>query len=145
MKRKYIFSLVVIGFMFALALTIGTGYGLYISTSVKGNENAATLECFKVYFSDKDIIELKNIDPVINDEGKEKSPDTLTITNICEDTKELQIRLNVLSDTTFDTKALTLEAAGNIEFDTILYKNLPNTNTTNENVVMSKLIGKIEV
>jgi hypothetical protein len=145
MKRKYIFSLVVIGFMFALALTIGTGYGLYISTSVKGNENAATLECFKVYFSDKDIIELKNIDPVINDEGKEKSPYTLTITNICEDTKELQIRLNVLSDTTFDTKALTLEAAGNIEFDTILYKNLPNTNTTNENVVMSKLIGKIEV
>ena len=71
----------------------------------------------------EDVIELKNIDPVINEEGKENSPYTLTVTNICEEKKELQIRLNVLSETTFDTKALTIEAAGNIELETILYKN----------------------
>ena len=101
MKKKYILSLIVIGILFALTLTIGTGYGLYLSTSVKNETNATTLDCFKAYFSHSDIIELKNINPVVNDEGKETSPYTLTITNICEETKELQIRLNVLSETTF--------------------------------------------
>ena len=145
MKKKYILSLIVIGILFALTLTIGTGYGLYLSTSVKNETNATTLDCFKAYFSHSDIIELKNINPVVNDEGKETSPYTLTITNICEETKELQIRLNVLSETTFDTTALTIEAAGNIEQDTILYKNLPNAKTKDKNVKMSKLIGKITI
>ncbi|MGN1370749.1 MAG: hypothetical protein ACI4XM_00505 [Candidatus Coprovivens sp.] len=145
MKKKYILSLIVIGILFALTLTIGTGYGLYLSTSVKNERNATTLDCFKAYFSHSDIIELKNINPVVNDEGKETSPYTLTITNICEETKELQIRLNVLSETTFDTTALTIETAGNIEQDTILYKNLPNAKTKDKNVKISKLIGKITI
>lgn len=145
MKKKYILALVVIGILFTLTLTIGTGYGLYISTSVKDDENATTLDCFKAYFSHSDTIELKNIDPVVNEEGRETSPYTLTITNICSESKELQIRLNVLPETTFDTTALTLEAAGNIELDTILYKNLPNAKTSNENVVTSKLVGKIAI
>lgn len=145
MKKKYILSLIVIGIMFTFVLTIGTGYGLYVSTSVKSDEKATTLDCFKAYFSHSDTIELKNIDPVINEEGRENSPYTLTITNICSEKKELQIRLNVLSETTFDTKALTIETAGNIEFEPTLYKNLPNVKTTNENVVTSKLLGKINV
>lgn len=145
MKKKYILALVVIGILFTLTLTIGTGYGLYVSTSVKNDNNATTLDCFKAYFSQSDIIELKNINPVVNEEGREASPYTLTITNICSESKELQIRLNVLPETTFDTTALTLEAAGNIELDTILYKNLPNAKTSNKDVVMSKLVGKITI
>lgn len=145
MKKKYILALVVIGILFTLTLTIGTGYGLYVSTSVKNDNNATTLDCFKAYFSQSDIIELKNINPVVNEEGREASPYTLTITNICSESKELQIRLNVLPETTFDTTALTLEAAGNIELDTILYKNLPNAKTSNKDVVMSKLVGNITI
>ena len=145
MKKKYILALVIIGIMFGLTLTIGTGYGLYLSTSVKNDENATTLDCFKAYFSHSDVIELKNINPVVNDEGRETSPYTLTITNICKDTKELQIRLNILSETTFDTNALTIETAGNIEQDTILYKNLPNAKTQNKDVKTSKLVGKITI
>lgn len=145
MKKKYILALAVIGILFTLTLTIGTGYGLYISTSVKNKENATMLDCFKVYFSHSDTIELKNIDPVINEEGRESSPYTLTITNICKTQKELQLRLNILPETTFDATALTVEAAGNIELETILYKNLPNAKTKNKEVITSKLIGKISL
>lgn len=146
MKKKYIFTLILIGILFIGVSAIATGYGVYLSTTENTQDiGATTLNCFKVYFSNTDTIELKNIDPVVNDEGKETSPYTLTITNICEETKELQLRLNVLTETTFDIKALTLNAVGNIEVDTILYSNLANAKTTDENVLQSKLIGKITI
>lgn len=146
MKKKYVFALVLIGLMLTLTLTLGTGYGLYVSTSEAADEKTATtLNCFKAYFSHTSEIEMKNIDPILNEEGEESSPYTLTVTNICEAEKELQIRLNILDDTTVDTKALTITAAGNIEKETILYKNLQNAKTESKNVLQSKLIGKIKI
>lgn len=141
MKKKYIFSLVVISIMFLFVLTIGTGYGLWVATKESTEKSATTLNCFKVYFSNGDTIEMKNIDSVVNEEGIESSPYTLTITNICSETKELQVRLNVLNDSTIDTNALTIQAAGNIEKEITLYKNLSNTKSTLEDVNQSKLIG----
>ena len=145
MKKKYILTLVVIGLLFTVALTISTGYGLYISTSENNDKDATTLNCFKVYFSNTDTIELRNINPVVNEEGEESSPYTLTITNICDGTKELQLRLNILEETTFKTKALTISSAGHIELKPTLYSNLSNSKTTNENAIQSKLIGKISI
>lgn len=144
MKKKYIISLIVIGIMFLFVAAIGTGYGVWISTKKNNEKSSTTLNCFKVYFSNSGIIEMKNITPVVNEEGIETSPYTLTITNICEDTKELQVRLNVLKESTIDTTALTIVAAGNITADMTLYDNLPNTKTTEE-VAKSKLIGLIKV
>lgn len=146
MKKKYVLSLVVIGFMLLFVLSIGTGYGLWVSTKKDEQKSATTLDCFKVYFSNQsDTIEMKNIDTVVNEEGIEESPYTLTITNICETEKELQLRLNVLKETTADINALTIQAAGNIEKDITLYKNLSNSKTADENVTSSKLLGLIAV
>ena len=50
-----------------------------------------------------DLLFALNTNVKVSGIGTKASPYTLTITNICEDTKELQIRLNGLSDTTFDT------------------------------------------
>lgn len=145
-KKKYIITLVFIGILFLGVSALATGYGVYLSTNDDSQNNeATTLNCFKVYFSNTDTIELKNINPIVNEDGNETSPYTLTITNICEEAKELQLRLNVLNETTFDIKALTLNAVGNIEVDTILYSNLANTKTTDENVLQSKLIGKVTI
>ena len=69
MKKKYIFSLVVISIMFLFVLTIGTGYGLWVATKESTEKSATTLNCFKVYFSNGDTIEMKNIDSVVNEEG----------------------------------------------------------------------------
>lgn len=141
MKKKYIFSLAVIGIMFLFVLTIGTGYGVWVATKDTSEKSATTLNCFKVYFSSSDTIEMRNITPVVNEEGKESSPNTLTITNICEETKELQVRLNIQEETTIDTGALTIEAAGNIEKEVTLYKNLSTVKTTDKSSTQSKLIG----
>lgn len=148
MRKKYILALVLIGLLFTATLTVGTGYGLYLSTTGTKKSNAATIDCFEVYYSNTDTVEMKNITPVVNDDGEKSSPYTLTITNICKETKELQIRFNVLTDTTINENALTsltIKTAGSIEQETILYKNLPDTKTTNEQAISSKLLGKITI
>lgn len=145
MRKKYIISLVAITIMFFIVLGIGTGYGVWIATKDTTSYNTTTLNCFKAYFSNGDEIEMSNIDSVVNEEGMEASPYTITVTNVCETKKELQVRLNVLEETTVDTTALTVTAAGNIDQPITLYKNLSNVKATEKNVVQSKLIGLIQV
>ncbi len=148
MKKKYIISLSIIGIMLAITLTMGTGYGLWISTNNQDELSSNTIGCFKIYYQDskKNIIEMKNINPVTTEEGLEKtSPYTLTIENVCDVNKELQVRLNVLNDTTVDLKSLTLESSGYIVKDASLYNNLELTKSENANVVQSRLIGVADV
>ncbi len=146
MKKKYIFTLVVIGLMLALTLTMGTGYGLWLSTKDKNELSSTTLNCFKIYYPDgSDTFEMKNINPVTAEEGLETSPYTLVITNICDIDKELQVRLNVLDESTIDLKSLTIEASGNLTQEAVLYNNLTINKSLNENVVQSRLIGIINV
>ena len=124
MRAKYKVSLAIIGLMLAITLTLSTGYAVYISTNKAATKDSVTVDCFKAYFSNGQSIDMKNITSVLNEEGLETSPYTLTISNICTTEKELQIRLNVLKETTVDTNALTLDIKGDIQQETILYKNL---------------------
>ena len=87
MKKKYIISLILISILFLVVLTISTGYGLWIATNGNKEKSSITLNCFKVYLSSNEIIEMHNIDSVVNEEGIESSPYTLTITNVCEEKK----------------------------------------------------------
>ena len=66
MKKKYIICLVVIGLMLAVTLSMGTGYGLWVSTNNQDELSSTTIGCFKIYFQDskKNVIEMKNITPV---------------------------------------------------------------------------------
>lgn len=145
MQRKYKSLLIIIFIMLLGLLTIGTGYGLWVATKAKNEKSSVTLDCFKVYYSSEETINLKNIRPVVNEEGIESSPYTLTITNICETPKELQVRLNILKDTTVNLNALTIQAAGHIEQDITLYKNLTNVKTADEDTIQSKMIGLINI
>ena len=145
MKAKYKISLAVIGLMLAITLTISTGYAVYISTNKDATKDSVTVDCFKAYFSNGESIEMKNINSVLNEDGLETSPYTITISNICETEKELQIRLNVLKETTVDINALTLNIKGDIEQDIILYKDLKNVKHENKNVIQSKLLGKLTI
>jgi len=145
MKKKYLFTLVLIGIMLGITLTIGTGYGVWISTRDKDVKDAQTLDCFKIYYSDTDKVELTDIKPVLKEEGLEKSPNTITITNICDEEKEVEVRLSVLKSTTIDTNALTITASGYIEKEPMLYKNLDRAKTKDEEVSESKIIGKVSV
>lgn len=145
MKAKYKISLAVIGLLLAITLTISMGYGVHISTNDKTNKHSVTIDCFKAYFSNGQNINMKNIKSVLNEEGLETSPYTLTITNICDTEKELQVRLNILKDTTVDTDALTLNVKGDIEQDTILYQSLKSVKNEDSNVLQSKLLGMVSI
>lgn len=144
-RKKYVLSLIVITIMFFIVLGIGTGYGVWIATKDKTSYNTTTLNCFKAYYSSGDTIEMSNIDSVVNEEGLESSPYTITVTNICDSKKELQVRLNIDKATTVDTTALTITAAGHIDQPTTLYKNLANAKSKDKNISQSKLIGLISV
>ena len=145
MKKKYLLTLVLIGILLGATLTIGTGYGVWIATRDKETKTAQTLDCFKLYYSDSDKIEMTNIKPVLKEEGIESSPNTITITNICDETKEVEVRLSVLKTSTIDTNALMINASGYIEKDTMLYKNLDRAKTKDEEISESKIIGKIMI
>lgn len=145
MKKGYKISLFIIGLLIVISLTIGTSYSVWLDNHEESDYNTKTLECFKVYFSNGESYKMTNIKSVINEEGKKTSPNSIAVTNICKETKELQIRLNILKDNTIDTKALTIDASGHIEQDSILYNNLENKRTSIEGVTTSKLIGLIKV
>jgi hypothetical protein len=145
MKKSYKVILIILGVLLVTVLSIGTGYGVWLSTRDTSSQTTSVINCFKIYQTDSNIVELKNITPVVNEEGVETSPYTLTITNICKEDKELQLRLNTLKDTTVDTRALTVKVSGNIEKDITLYKNLDGAKTTNPNVEASKILGTIVI
>ena len=147
MKQKYKKTLIIIFILFLGLLGISTGYGLWKSINGEENEvSSTTLNCFKIYYSNEnDGILLTNIKPILNDEGKELSPYTLTITNICDTEKELQLRLNILEETNVDLESFTIKASGDIETEMVPFKSLKNMKTDMEKSKMSKLIGTVKI
>ncbi len=143
MRRKYIVCLVIVGILFLGSLTLGVGYGLWSSKNNNEEKIATNVECFKIYFSEPNNILLKNISPVLENEGKKTSPYTITVTNICNETKELQIRLNVLKESTIKTDSLSINATGSITIDNNYYVDLKTTKSIEDDVSQSKLIGTI--
>ena len=93
MKKRYKKALMIIFILFLGLLGISTGYGVW--TSIKSDNNdvsSTTLNCFKIYYSNEtDEINMISITPMLNEEGVETSPYTVTITNICNEEKELQL------------------------------------------------------
>lgn len=145
MKNKYKISLFIIGLLLTSTIVLGTTYSVWLANQKESDFNTTTLECFKVYFSNGNNYEVTNIKSVTNEEGKKTTPNTIAVTNICSETKELQIRLNILKENTMDINGLTINASGHIEQETILYSELENKRTVHENVSLSKLIGLISV
>lgn len=145
MKKNYKICLFIVGFLLFITLIIGTSYGLYKSTHRNNTKDSTVLDCFKIYYSDSEYVEMFNIKTMLDENGKEQSPSTITIQNLCPTEEEIELRLNVLNGTTANIDALSIYTTGSIEQDTILYKNLPNAKTLSSNVVKSKLIGVMKI
>lgn len=145
MKKKYKICLFIVAFLLFVTVIIGTSYGLYKSTHKNNTKDSTTFDCFKIYYSNSEYVEMYNIKTVLDETGKEQSPSTITIQNICPTEEEVELRLNVLAGTTADVDALNIFTTGNIELDTIPYKNLANAKTLDGNVTKSKLIGIMKI
>ncbi len=144
MKHKYKICLILIGLLLTLSAIFGIGYGVWINTRDDFNIEAQNLDCFKIYLDSYDV-NMKNIQAITSEEGKKNSPYSLTVTNICDTEKRLQVRLVVLDETTVDLKSLTINATGNIKVDEKFYTDLDDAKTNMQNSKISKLIDNVSI
>lgn len=143
MKKKYIYSLIAIGVLLIITISLEIGYGIWLNVNNQKTKDSTLLDCFKIYYSASPSIKRTNIKPVLNDEGKEQTPLTITITNTCSVEKELQLRLNIMEDNSIDTSSLTIDVSGNIERKETLYGTLESAKTKKETISQSKIIGSL--
>jgi len=144
MKRKYKVYLTIIGLLLAISAVFGIGYGVWINTRDDFDLEAQNLDCFKIYLDSYDI-NMSNIQAVTSEEGKKNSPYSLTVTNICDTEKRLQVRLVILEETTVDLKSLTIDATGNINVDEKFYTDLDDAKTNMSNSKVSKLLDNVSI
>ena len=79
-KRKGI--IVVIMIVLAVVL-VGTSYALWQITLTQESTNVVTTGCFNIEFKDKNSINLSNVVPVTDEDGKKLVPYEFTLTNTC--------------------------------------------------------------
>lgn len=145
MKKKYVYSLIVIGVLLFISIAIEIGYGIWINVSKQNSKDSTLLACFKIYYSSSPLINNTNIKPVPNDIGKEQSPLTITITNVCSVDKELQLRMNILKDNEIDISSLMLDVSGDIEKKEVLYTSLESAKIKSDGIYQSKTIGVVSL
>lgn len=145
MKKGYAISLTAILLLLTISLSLSASYGLWKITS---NEEALAVDtsgCFEVLYSDGKGVIKQNFIPMSNAEGKGTSPYTFAIENTCDTEKTVEIRLNLLTESTLETRGLTIYMAGDIELEPTLYGELKNSRSTMDAVSSSKIIGTISV
>ena len=83
-------------------LSISTTYAKYIVQATQKDKQVGETDCFKLSFEENNNINLDNIIPISDEEGKKLTPYTFTIKNICKHTSKYTIELDVLNNSTLD-------------------------------------------
>lgn len=88
-------------------LGIGFSYAYYRLNKNQDNSNVAGSKCFKLeLLNEKNEINLTNMYPISDEEGKNLIPYTFTLTNTCDIDASYSINLEMLEGTTLDSKYL---------------------------------------
>ena len=95
---------------------IGFSYAYWRYTGVQTNKNVAVSKCLELSMDNqKDELNLTNIYPISDEEGRSLKPYTFTLTNTCTMSAEYSINLEMLEGTTMNSKYLaTLVNNGDI-------------------------------
>ena len=105
-KSKKI-KVLIISILCILTITIGLSYGYYLLNKVQENNNIAGSKCFKLEFSNEsEAINLSNMYPISDEEGKKQVPYSFTITNTCDMLASYTVNMEMLEDTTLNSKYL---------------------------------------
>jgi len=102
MKDKKKLNLILGICFIAIILMIGVSYALWQITLQQESTNVIKTGCIRVEFADKNPISLLDAYPISDEEGRELTPYTFTITNTCDSYASYQINLEVLNDTTLE-------------------------------------------
>ena len=105
-KSKKI-KVLIISILCILTITIGLSYGYYLLSKVQENNNIAGSKCFKLEFSNEsEAINLSNMYPISDEEGKKQVPYSFTITNTCGMLASYTVNMEMLEGTTLNSKYL---------------------------------------
>ena len=93
--------------VFVILMLIGLSYGYFLIRKNQENNNVAGSECFKLEFSNEsEAINLSNMYPISDEEGKKQIPYSFTITNTCNMLAGYTVNMEMLEGTTLNSKYL---------------------------------------
>ena len=105
MQKKKINMIVLV--VSVILMLIGLSYGYFFIRKNQENNNVAGSECFKLEFSNEsEAINLSNMYPISDEEGKKQVPYSFTITNTCDMLASYTVNMEMLEGTTLNSKYL---------------------------------------
>ena len=95
--------------VFMALMGIGLSYAYFRYGKVQDNNNIAGSKCFKLELSNaKNEINLTNMYPISDEEGRKLTPYSFTITNTCDMLAGYTVNIEMLAGTTLNSKYLDL-------------------------------------
>ena len=105
MQKKKINMIVLV--VSVILMLIGLSYGYFFIRKNQENNNVAGSECFKLEFSNEsEAINLSNMYPISDEEGRKQVPYSFTITNTCDMLAGYTVNMEMLEGTTLNSKYL---------------------------------------
>ena len=110
-------KMIIIGIVLLLILGIGFSYAWWRYTVIQDNPNTAMSKCLSIELSNQaNEINLTNMYPISDEEGRKLTPFTFTLTNTCTMSAKYTLNLEMLEGTTLNSKYLAvLVNKGNIK------------------------------
>ena len=138
MQKKKVNMIVLI--VSIILMLIGLSYGYFFIRKNQENNNVAGSECFKLEFSNEsEAINLSNMYPISDEEGKKQVPYSFTITNTCDMLASYTVNMEMLEGTTLNSKYLDV-LVNNEEIK--LLSTYEATDTVIANSTESRVIAK---
>ena len=107
MQKKKVNMIVLV--VSVLLTLIGLSYGYFFIKKNQVNNNVAGSKCFKLEFSNEsEAINLSNMYPISDEEGKKQVPYSFTITNTCDMLAGYTVNMEMLEGTTLNSKYLDI-------------------------------------
>ena len=104
-KRKIILTIVIICLISLVGL--GISYAYWKFTYIQTDNNIAVSKCLKLDMTnEKNEINLTNMYPISDEEGRKLTPYSFKITNTCSMSAEYKVNLEMLEGTTLNSKYL---------------------------------------
>ena len=126
--------------VFMALMGIGLSYAYFRYGKVQDNNNIAGSKCFKLELSNaKNEINLTNMYPISDEEGRKLTPYSFTITNTCDMLAGYNVNIEMLAGTTLNSKYLDLMV--NNEEIKLLFK-YEETKTVIDGSTESRVIAK---
>lgn len=121
-------------------ISIGISFGYYLLSKKQDNNNVAGSKCFKLEFSNEsEAINLSNMYPISDEEGRKLTPYSFTITNTCDMLASYTVNMEMLEGTTLNSKYLGV-LVNNEEIK--LLSTYEATNTVIANSTESRILTK---